>query len=61
MAFFGITTQGDYNQLLHSQPAGALVRSAFDGIDDASFDQAFDRRTMGECAQARALQVPPFS
>lgn len=57
MAFFGVTHHGDYNQLLHSQPVGSRSPVAFEDIQDSAFEDAFERHAMGDCAEARALQV----
>jgi hypothetical protein len=57
MALFGITYLGEYNQLLHSQPACCPV--PFDAISDESFETEFNSRVLGDNPTAAALKVCP--
>ena len=55
MALFGLTRHGDYNHLLNTQPAHRPA--GFANIDDATFEQEFDRHVMGDCPESKALEV----
>lgn len=56
MAFFGLTRQGDYNELLHSQPV-SVEEPAFAAVADQQFEQAFAQHVLGDTPRAAALQV----